>query len=73
MNRDEILIRRVAWRLGGRSAATYQTLIAAGRVAVKTAEQEYDPRTPQSYRSYLKQRIHLAMFDALREQKRRAA
>ena len=74
---EEARIRRIAGRIlassGHWSAARHQMLIAAGRLALDGAEAEYDPRSPQSYRAYLKQRIHWAMFDALRSQNKRAA
>lgn len=68
---QEALVRRIASRIHRtcevRSAARYQALVGAGTIALRAALGSYNPQREQSCPSYLKQRIHFAMFDALRK------
>ena len=68
---QEAFIRRIAGRVRRmssiQSAARHQALVTAGRLVIEDAMQAYDPRHEESWQAYLKQRIHFAMFDAMRK------
>jgi DNA-directed RNA polymerase specialized sigma subunit len=66
----EVLVYRIAGRifrtLPNQSEARYARLVRAGMTVALFADQVFDPSREVSFRSFLKQRIHFAMFQELR-------